>query len=297
MTRRSLVLSLAFSLAFAVAPGVRAQTPPSYRAALYVDLSRNRETTYGSARKTAAISFGGEPLSVHLGIRNPYADRSVGAEENWPELVLLTLYAGSTRSHERIGTPLRCTPGGPSHNTMASVSMMDGYVLLNDMIVQQYVTCDLSIDELNLKAGIYTLEVNWKPDVDRRLAQRNTPTGLAGFSDFEYRPVSSDDDSAELALRLAARANDDGRFEDAQGFINEVLRLRPLSAVAITMRADVRVKTSDCRGARTDLMLAADIFDSLAEPEDRANARRDATQRRSLAMELRRQALQLSCER
>jgi hypothetical protein len=292
---RTIVILVGFVVVLISATNFAQDTGPQMRARLYVGVIQIGFNPYGQPMKASALVLQGEPLVLEIGIGNPYEDREVGAESNWPALVSATVHLGDIRSKERTERkPLRCTNEPTLQATSQNIRTRNDLVVIPRQRDHQFFTCNVDLANLDLLTGIYTVDVDWGPTADMsKLAPRAAANGLKGSVDVEFRNVSTEADTADVLIRRGYRAFLEGRTDDADKSINDLLLIRPLSSYGLAIRAMIRAKRGQCGTARADLVRASDILIRAQEPDD-ANRRGD-DERGAITVEWRRMVRQLGC--
>src|SRR5689334_10897994 len=177
----------------------------------------------------------------------------------------------------------------------AAVRLRNGLVDLPPG-ARQFFLCAVDPIQNRLVAGTYTIAMHWSPSIDTQtLRVPNQLDLLGGALDFEYRPIGSEADAADLSMRLALRALAEGRIDDANRSIQDVLTSHPLSSSALAVKGRILAKQGDCRGAATSLNRAADVLDRRIEGDDNNPRHRADKERADIALRWRQEALQLNC--
>ena len=213
------------------------------RAHLVVGFHTIGPMIYGAPQKTAGLFMEGEPLLLDIGLTNPYRDRDVAAEVNWPDLIALTVRTGRVQDEAKPGSTVSfvCQVGvrPPSKNV--------GW--------RSYVDVD-------------TL----KPPTVHVVSHH--PILGPSTADFELRAVLSTADTSDRSTRLALHAMMTGNLSEAEQFVADALRTNPLNAEALATAGRVALKRQDCMAASRDLNNAADILVGFLDGEDRSELHR-----------------------
>ena len=287
-------------LAGLTAPGgaaALAQTAlPEWRAGLYVSFDQVGFIDYGSEPKAAGLFLDGEPVVFEIGTFNPFTDRDVAAERDWAEMISMTIKSGDVRSRGGAVKALACERGPLQ---MSRKARHEGDATVLTPREREFFSCSVDPRRNDLTSGIYTVEVTWTPSVDMkrfRLPQPMVPgrAPMSGFSDFEFRPVISNLDRADLLLREGFRALLARQFVDSENIIDEVLRDHPLSSRALWIRGQSRSNRGECGQGAADLNRAADLMAGGLEQESTMNRKATAERRATIADAWRIEARQCS---
>lgn len=248
------------------------------RAHLVVGFHTIGPIIYGAPQETAGLFMEGEPLLLDIGLTNPYRDRDVAAEVNWPDLIALTVRTGRVQDEAKPGSTVSfvCQVGvtPPSRNVRVS-----GPLILLGPEAMQYVKCE--IPATLLTSGVYTITVGWRSYVDVDTLKPPTvhvvshhPILGPSTADFELRAVLSTADASDRSTRLALHAMMTGNLSEAEQFVADALRTNPLNAEALATAGRVALKRQDCMAASRDLNNAADILVGFLDGEDRSELHR-----------------------
>lgn len=297
MNIHMLTTGIALGVASALGIVTAQERTPAWRAGLYVSFPEIAARVYGEPAQASGLFLEGEPLAVEIGILNPYGDREVAAERNWPELASVTIRPGSL--HDTASRPtseLRCA-AEPVHSSNARA---DGLLVVLPPMARQRYTCTVDPVASQMTSGVYTVTIVWKSTPDRQLLQEPQrvtpgPGNLGGSMDFEWRALRSTADRADLGLRLAWRALRQNVLSLAEQRVEEVLALYPLSSQALVIRSQLFERRGACRAAQNDLRRAADIIGAALDRDDKSSGHRTTQQRGEIAERWRREAEQLRC--
>jgi len=267
-----------------------------FRASLNIRLA-SHEVDYGDQIRGEGMIFTGEPMVVDIGLVSRLDGPPVAAEHDWFQRITATLYPGGRFEFERAkGVPFTCAPESTRTNQVVNeaarvVIGAHGWI---------YVRCRTDLAEYNLTPGLYTLEVAWSNAADMmRFTKKNEietgPSYLTGLLPFELRAVVSEGDRLDLLNHLAARAETDGRLEEALRLTDQGLARNPANVTAWLTRVRVHGAQGLCALASLDLQKAAETIQLGRDTSNRRLQRRDPAARPPTAEEIRRSMPGLPC--